>query len=330
MSAPTDLRSAQPPVSVVDGRRWFALHLAGPQPRREILVTRLWPLASQLLAEGLADRFFFIRYNEGGPHLRLRLRLPADAEPGIAVAGILERAARAAARDTEGLVIAPQPFELEIERYGGPSYFAASLDFFALSSLGAIDFHQTFGQRSKNQQLPSVLARLLWQASGFAVSPEEFTSLLDYYASFSGRYAAVAARAEAVFDKNPAPLQALFEQSVGALLEIEPSTARDAYDDALALAAAVEDVDPARRHGLLASQMHMTANRLGLRNPEETYATRLLSKIVAAQDLTSWWPRLDAARQRGLEARSGQDVDRALHTRFQTRLNRLLEEEPCA
>ena len=317
--APQEL--AAPPLSVVGDRRWLALHLSWPLPRLPLLLDKLWPLTSQLLAEGLVDRFFFIRYSEGGPHLRLRLRLAVDADPG-AVDRILH-GARQMAEQAEGLLVEPRPVELEIERYGGPSHFPASLDFFALSSLGAIEFHGVYGDHAKDRRLPAVLARLLWQAAGSAADADEFVSLLDYYADFSDRFAAAAERAEAVFEKNPKPLLALFEHGIGSLLDTEPTTARRGFEDALLLSTAVNDLDPARRSSVMGSQMHMTANRLGLRNPEETYATRLLSKMVAAQETPWWWKSLEDARRSTLDAQREQDFDET----FRSRLAQLLEEK---
>jgi thiopeptide-type bacteriocin biosynthesis protein len=65
-----------------NGARWHSLHLFGMEPPERFLAQALLPWLRQEVAAGRVRRFFFIRYSEGGPHLRLRFMLDAglDAE----------------------------------------------------------------------------------------------------------------------------------------------------------------------------------------------------------------------------------------------------------
>jgi thiopeptide-type bacteriocin biosynthesis protein len=73
------------PVTWLADRRWLSYHLYTPGDPREALLGFVRPVVAALYAEGRIDSFFFLRYiDDGGPHLRLRLRLSADEVGPIA------------------------------------------------------------------------------------------------------------------------------------------------------------------------------------------------------------------------------------------------------
>jgi thiopeptide-type bacteriocin biosynthesis protein len=51
---------------------WLAAHLYYAEPWEKFLTEAVLPFANQMREEQLADQFFFIRYWERGPHIRLR------------------------------------------------------------------------------------------------------------------------------------------------------------------------------------------------------------------------------------------------------------------
>lgn len=59
-------------------RKWLAAHLYYAEPWESFLVKVLKPFIESVLYEGVAEEFFFIRYYEKGPHIRLRLRGTED------------------------------------------------------------------------------------------------------------------------------------------------------------------------------------------------------------------------------------------------------------
>ncbi|MGH3521276.1 MAG: thiopeptide-type bacteriocin biosynthesis protein [Mycobacterium sp.] len=63
-----------------DPPRWVSAHLYYHDPLDELLRRAVHPLVGELAAGGLIDGFFFVRYWQGGPHVRLRARLPGQAE----------------------------------------------------------------------------------------------------------------------------------------------------------------------------------------------------------------------------------------------------------
>ncbi|WP_329365248.1 hypothetical protein OG896_13195 [Streptomyces sp. NBC_00669] len=64
--------------------RWVSAHVFTGHPL-DLVVRALLPDAvAELRRRGLADRFFFLRHWQGGPHLRLRVRLTTPAaEPAV-------------------------------------------------------------------------------------------------------------------------------------------------------------------------------------------------------------------------------------------------------
>lgn len=60
-------------------RRWLSFHVASSSPFEPFLVSELLPLVATLRRERRIKRFFFIRYGEGEPHLRIRF-MPTGQE----------------------------------------------------------------------------------------------------------------------------------------------------------------------------------------------------------------------------------------------------------
>jgi len=55
-------------------KKWLAAYLYCAEPWENILVEVVKPFAERIVKQGLADQYFFIRYWEKGPHLRLRFK----------------------------------------------------------------------------------------------------------------------------------------------------------------------------------------------------------------------------------------------------------------
>lgn len=53
---------------------WLAVYLYYSEPWEDLLSEAVKPFSEQVLKEGLADKYFFIRYWEKGPHIRLRFK----------------------------------------------------------------------------------------------------------------------------------------------------------------------------------------------------------------------------------------------------------------
>lgn len=112
-------RALHPDPAACPGSDWlYARIFAGPASADRLLLDHLAPLARALRTEGHIHHWFYIRYGEGGWHLRLRLHGEPDALLSVALPRLL--AAHAEARRV-GLTrrISLDTYEPEVDRYGG-------------------------------------------------------------------------------------------------------------------------------------------------------------------------------------------------------------------
>lgn len=68
---------------------WLSAHLFHQGDLSTVLVDLVGPLTGELRARSLADRSFFLRYWDGGPHIRLRV-LPRDPSVAAEAARLIE------------------------------------------------------------------------------------------------------------------------------------------------------------------------------------------------------------------------------------------------
>lgn len=181
----------------ITSRGWWSLHIfiTDPDLSERFLVERVAPAVQDLIKRGKASGWFFIRYWEGGPHLRLRL---ADIAPAVQIElGARLRAelvhwrsptpairelyyanhsfdGQAIPLDTlpwydEGSAV-EIPYEPEIVRYGGPTAMSVSEDLFNTSS--AIARHVIAATLADtHRRAASAFALML--ATAAALSPDE-------------------------------------------------------------------------------------------------------------------------------------------------------------
>jgi hypothetical protein len=287
---------------------WRSFHLFYHADRNLVLQHLVRPVVSSFLAAGLIDSFFFVRFPLGGPHIRLRLRVCPDCEGEIsrwlstAAVDFFSRfpstqtLAEEAVRQGNEAILAGDPHEdedavypdnslrsfplhFEVQRYGGPELLEHSLDFFALSSAQALRFLAEHGQEPWARQLPYVFRLLARQAWGFASQSEELLALLEFpMPAWREPMAPFLAHGDQVFEKRPD----FFVRLLAGEIETIPNVLPPAGSPAAAAAAGrglaweIRDADPGTRRRIATSQMHMTANRLGLKNREEAYLSRLM------------------------------------------------------
>jgi thiopeptide-type bacteriocin biosynthesis protein len=132
-------RSKMMNESVID-ETWLAAYLYYAEPWEEFLIRGVQPFIRSVMEKKQADRFFFIRYWERGPHIRLRFK----GDPGQMDVDIKPRLEShfydyfkqnpSKREDPEYVRNLPEehrwfpnntvqyiPYEPEVERYGGPT-----------------------------------------------------------------------------------------------------------------------------------------------------------------------------------------------------------------
>jgi hypothetical protein len=296
---------------------WLNYHLYYHQDLGAAIEGFVRPLVVGLLRPQGVDRFFFIRYWLGGPHIRIRLRPRPGASALVAEA--VERQARnflanqpstsksspdsilrfnqeilasdahefddSAYPDNKLLAF---PFRPEIERYGGPALWRDSLDFFAISSATVLELLGRYGREPRPRQLALAFRVLACQALCFAGNDEDLVSHLRYAVDlWGGKMPRALEKAERVLVEQRGTFDQLFERELF-LLKAGAGAVAGAGEEAKAqlgeaarrLAWIVRAADRDVRQRIGTSQLHMTANRLGLSNAEEVYLSRILTSLA--------------------------------------------------
>lgn len=283
---------------------WTSFHLHYHEDQDRLLLGLVEPLVASLRTGGLADRFFFVRYPLGGPHIRLRLCCPpGSTEP--AAAAVLARSEQflqehpsrrsleeeiirrynrsllAQDRQEDDSAIYPDnfireaPCRFEAERYGGDVLLEPSLDFFAVSSARSLELLRG-GASAPSRRLHAALHLILRYGLGFARDFEECLALLHRFPVVSRERVppAVLSKGSQIYGQQKAAFLSLMQRELEALAGClsQHSDVRAAHS----LALEVQSADEPTRQRIFASHLHMTANRIGLSNVEEVYVSTLL------------------------------------------------------
>ncbi|MGW5875056.1 thiopeptide-type bacteriocin biosynthesis protein [Nocardiopsis terrae] len=291
-------------------RTWSAVYVYLHRSRADIdsfLLEHLAPHAEELVAAGHAEDWFYLRYWDGGPHLRARF-LNADA---AAVAGFAERmralaertSASALALDSDAYyadlpeadperwyadgAVLEAVYEPETERYGGPRALEVCEDFFAVSTRIALAVLRSAPEPHQRQVVAADLTALAFGVLGFddveAVRQARgYYATWDYSAEVSRGGSRARAEAERLFHSAPSRwLQR--RPRVERLVAGEGSSTHHLWDRGLR-----EAVGRLREIGaeeglangldrIVWSLLHMTHNRLGLDIDDERRVVWLLS-----------------------------------------------------
>jgi thiopeptide-type bacteriocin biosynthesis protein len=328
-----DKHSAIGPVERAHADDWFALHvfLSDAALADRFLLDWAGPTVKALLGAGSAQSWFFLRYWESGPHLRVRVR--GLSEPMRQV--LLERAravvpslvsADPPQRDSyyrhhffdgqpldpatlswfeEGSVVV-HPYEPEWRRYGGLHAMQVNEQLFDLSSTLALSVI-----RASERDLPRrfALAASLMPLFALAWAPGT-ENLLRFFEDYVAYWSASSTQVKAMDWPVTTPPSAgqceqLAHQIRSARAQRPPATRTPAALLMAGLDAAVLQWDELREQGrlvsvitgvpvhgeddcqrtfqaMLASQLHMLNNRLGLAPLQEVALARGLARTARA------------------------------------------------
>lgn len=275
--------------------RWLSAYLVYEEPWRDLLRDGVRPFVIRAEADGLIDRFFFVRYHERGSHIRLRMRVAPD----VAAECVSDTAARffgeyMAARPSSVRtidVVDPLPvnsvqfipYEPELERYGGEELIDVAEEQFDASSravLALIDDGWSYER---------ALSAAMWMHLTFAIAaPMKSDGAAWFFDQAIGSFAhwhridlpELLRTFEQRFEPQREQLTAQVRELWEALHEeIDIDWLRD-WRDAMS---AVHDAVRARAEQplpILLSYLHMTNNRLGLVNRDEAWLAFLLSRAL--------------------------------------------------
>jgi thiopeptide-type bacteriocin biosynthesis protein len=295
----------------VHGRLWLSAHLPLPRPiysglADDAITCFIEPLIENFTRKNLVDAAFFIRYTEGGQHLRLRV-LPADDAFSEMLSVQIHQSFEAHRRVawkayTNSDPMAWQPYTPETDRYGGEYAISFAEQMFYHSSTLAFALlkDQQMGERSTRLGRATVVAAL----SCYEVlrsATESASCMSDHSASYGALlndHGRLIERFRREFHEQREPLvnylracwdamesgtevlpeladyrRALVEYRANIKRLFETGKLRFAQrqprtlNEALAL--------------LLSSIVHMTNNRLGLTVAEESYISFLIANAIS-------------------------------------------------
>ncbi|MEM9593454.1 MAG: lantibiotic dehydratase C-terminal domain-containing protein [Acidobacteriota bacterium] len=207
-------------------------------------------------------------------------------------------------------------FEPEVERYGGHDALPLAFDLFQASSLAAIDLLRRTAEAPKARRFASCLRTLALQALGMAGDGRKWLDLLAYPSAINNSLPAQALqdKADAAWGPQRKGLETLLRAEIERVLGwaegTDPTSAEEPCAGLLyrrayrwgrrAPANGDPENDSQQRLRADASQMHMTANRLGLRNSDEIFAARLLERTGRSLESSKpdLWNALDAVLQK--------------------------------
>ena len=196
---------------------WLSLHvfLSDPVQTERYLRERLHPAIQRWRADRLLDRWFFIRYWEGGPHLRVRLAGPIAENEAHATAVLSDRIAefcsdvpptrdeyyRGHTFDGQPVVVDDLPwyaegtvanigYQSEIIRYGGEAAVGASEQLFELSSQLALGVCKA-NQGNQNGVLSSAFGLM---AAAVLACGEDLRGLGAYFEQYGAVWASISGR----------------------------------------------------------------------------------------------------------------------------------------
>jgi len=176
---------------LIPGSPWlFAKLYAGVAEADRLLSDVVYPLLKRAQRAGYVDRWFFIRYADPEPHIRLRLRGDPQELNGTVLPWLTSALAQWV---DSGLVSRLQidTYEPELERYGGPIGVDMSEQLFQADSLAALDVLQLLGSTPSDSRWPTILCGLDHLATDLTSNDDHKQLLIekrrrDYARAFGG------------------------------------------------------------------------------------------------------------------------------------------------
>ena len=287
---------------------WISAHAQFDAPLYDVafddLIRRVYgPIRSRCVAEAWCDRPFFVRYGEGGPHLRIRVRALEGAS-----AQVRDSIERAVARANGPRALRWVAYKPETERYGGAAALEVAEDYFTLSSDIALRMLDSGALAERSTRLASALSCMVVLLGRWFEDPSELAWLCRAYCAVGGSTLAGAGGAppeNTLLDSAYRSQRKRLHSAVQGILacvrrqaDFEDAILMDWQAGVCRLHGRLRDLHgegaiagPSDRswryvgQQLLGSYLHMMNNRLGIRRDEEVYLAYIVARTVC--DLTS-------------------------------------------
>ncbi|MFD3869241.1 thiopeptide-type bacteriocin biosynthesis protein [Streptomyces sp. NPDC058623] len=302
---------------------WHSHHLflhCDAEETDAFLLRTAAPLLDGLVESGHADRWFFIRYGEDGPHLRIRAHGPHSAaldrlpaELALAAKEVPSVPGQWPSRHGEVRTV---PYVPETGRYGGPGALPVAEEVFTDSTRAALDALPGLTRAADRLTRAADLAHAT--AHGLGMDPLAAARWLRRHAA-GWRWveevpllpgAAVHSRVNSVYATQR---EGLVRRAADLRERLAAGTAQPGL---VRWAARVREADALMRggagaqglpqeaaHWVWASQLHMLFNRLGVSPDEERAVCRLAARTLlepgettgSAPEEAGWFPQAHTA-----------------------------------
>lgn len=286
------------PEETTAGEAWEAVHLFARELDR-LLCGPVDELIRWFIArKGTTAPYFFIRYGEGGPHIRLRIF--ADVETREA---FLHQVERVAGGNADILRVERQPYEPEFGRYGGRDVMRLAEWQFRSSSRAVLEMiRDAFPPTSAWRTAVAIRMEVAF-ALGCGMTP---VSSSWFFTRLSDAWLNAAIKSDLPHEQKvmmQEHLRSAFEQSFAAqsdaVLELcsdlrttadelerdeslgEFAAATRRYAAALGVNNGVAELTP-RQWEALSGVVHMTSNRLGIVTGEEAFIAFMAGRVLAS------------------------------------------------
>ncbi|MGI5489621.1 thiopeptide-type bacteriocin biosynthesis protein [Microtetraspora malaysiensis] len=272
---------------------WTSLHCFlhwDTEQNDAFLTDAAGPLLAGLRADGLLEDWFFIRYGEGGPHVRIRARAVRDPEAlQLSLASLIGGTDLPGAEGwTPHGTVSEIAYEPEIERYGGVEAISVAEEVFCRSSEIVLEALSGSSASRMNTALPLMYATAL----GLGLDERAGAAWLRKHAAAWRLAADTPKLPPAVPLARSEAMLARQRDKVLGVLTATRATVRDGEGLAARWAATVAHADAelaeqgvasGRRLAVWASQLHMLCNRLGVQPDEERALCWVLAGALAPE-----------------------------------------------
>ncbi len=179
--------------------KWLAAYIYYSEPWDKLLVEGIKPLADDIIESGLAEKYFFIRYWEKGPHIRLRFygdeqTLDSQVKPKIETWIKSWLAANPSTHDLpEGYTNIPEEqgwypnnsiqwiaYEPETERYGGPHALPFGESHFHANSDAVLSVMEEAAEWNYDQALGTAIQMHLSFANALGLEKEDAAEFFSW------------------------------------------------------------------------------------------------------------------------------------------------------
>ncbi|WP_077922438.1 lantibiotic dehydratase [Spirosoma sp. 209] len=273
------------------GSEWFYLKVyTGEKTSDALLLQTIYPVVQQLLKTQIIQEFFFVRYKDTDPHLRLRFRGNAHLEFYHHVVRVVEKAL--AESIEAGIVhrVQVDTYQRELERYG-MEHIGLCETLFHCDSLSTLAFMARTGDAfDENLRFAFAIRKINQLLAGAGLLPDGCLAIMSrlkesFFLEFGGESAL-----RRQLNEKYRTYRSLLEHALSADFPLadEHNQWHCRQTELLQKLVAAYEYNPQTLHSMLSSLIHMVVNRLF---PSKQRAYELVLYYCLAKHYDSVWAR---------------------------------------